>query len=82
MTGAKSLPSAPRPCSQMMLCVAVFAASSVIRSGACVIIFFLFSGCLVMRRVCFLVIVAILFAGCGQKGPLYLPEQQEASDAR
>ncbi|RKW09661.1 MULTISPECIES: LPS translocon maturation chaperone LptM [Cardiobacterium] len=35
-----------------------------------------------MRRVCFLVIVAILFAGCGQKGPLYLPEQQEASDAR
>ncbi|WP_366144742.1 lipoprotein [uncultured Cardiobacterium sp.] len=84
MMGAKSLPSAPSPCSQMMLCVGVFAAGSVIRSGACVIIFFLFLDVFVMCRVCFVVIVAVLFAGCGQKGPLYLPERQgqEASDAR
>lgn len=32
-----------------------------------------------MRRVCLFVLVAVVLGACGQKGPLYLPEQPAQS---
>lgn len=30
-----------------------------------------------MRRLCTLVILALLLSACGQKGPLYLPKEKD-----
>lgn len=30
-----------------------------------------------MRSVCALILLAVLVAACGQKGPLYLPKEKE-----
>ena len=30
-----------------------------------------------MRRLCILIVLAFLVSACGQKGPLYLPKEEE-----
>jgi predicted small lipoprotein YifL len=35
-----------------------------------------------MRTICTLLILAFLLAACGQKGPLYLPDQQPTKKDR
>ena len=76
-TGAKSWPSAPKPCSQMMLCVASLRAGTVIRSRACVIISLLHEVGIMRHTLSLLLLASMFLSACGQKGPLYLPENTD-----
>ena len=33
-----------------------------------------------MARLAWLILVALLLAGCGQKGPLYMPDDEQAAE--